>query len=116
MDTDELEALALAIRAALDRRDFRTADELLVKRARLVIARMKARRRAHRAERFERRAERRAQREAWPTCGAPRADGSTCQARTMWLAGEPSPRTRCSRHGGRESPNVPRIRPTSAAE
>jgi len=116
MDTDELEALGVQIREALARRDFRAADELLMKRARVAIARAKARRRAHRAKRFEQKAERRAQREAWPKCGAPRVDGSPCQAHTLWLAGEDSPRTRCHHHGGRESPNVPRIRPTKGAE
>ncbi len=106
---DELAALAVRIREALARRDPRTAHALMAERMRLALAIAKTRERDERAER-------RAQREAWPKCGAPRADGKPCEARTMWVSGEDAPRTRCRHHGGAQSPSVPRIRPTSATE
>lgn len=128
--TDELEALGVQIREALARRDLNAFEVLLAKRTAVALQLFKQRRRAARAERRARRAERRqrrferearreereAQRAAWPKCGAPRSDGAPCCARTLWVKGEESPRTRCHRHGGRESPNVPRIRPTKGAE
>jgi len=114
--TDELASLAVRIREAIARRDPRTAHALMAERLRLALSIAKARARGERAERFDRRAERRAQREAWPKCGAPRADGKPCEARAVWLTGEDAPRTRCRHHGGAQSPNVPRIRPTRGTE
>lgn len=96
--------LAAALEA-LDRGDTRRA-RALVKRSEEAARRQKA----------ERRETRLFQRLTWPKCGAPRADGQPCEARGLWLPGEDSPRTRCRHHGGAQSPNAPRVRPTSATE
>lgn len=106
---EDLEALGRAIDDALARRDLRAARALMVRRAHAAIEL------AHALERTER-AKRRKLGASWPRCGAPRTDGEQCQARTLWLDGEATPRTRCRLHGGERSPNAPRIRPTSAAE
>lgn len=108
--TDRLTVLRDRLREALDRGELRAAKELLADYQRLL----KESSRAARRDRLDRRAEHRAQRRAWPKCGAPRADGRPCEARSLWLTGEPSPRTRCRHHGGAQSPNVPRIRPPVA--
>lgn len=96
--------LAAALEA-LERGDVRRARELV-----------KQTERAARKRKAERREARLFGRLARPKCGAPRADGQPCEARAVWLTGEDAPRTRCRHHGGAQSPNVPRIRPTRGTE
>lgn len=106
------EAIERAIDEAIERRDLRTARALREQRAARVRAAIESAKASDRRER----AKRRAGRETWPTCGAPRADGDPCQARTLWVTGEDSPRTRCRWHGGDASPNITRARPASDTE
>jgi hypothetical protein len=54
----------------------------------------------HRVRRLVARAPARPRRRDRARCGARTRDGSPCEARVVWLPGEPAPRGRCRLHGG----------------
>lgn len=41
-----------------------------------------------------------------PVCGARCRDGHPCQARVVWVKGEPGPRKRCRMHGAMGGPKT----------